>query len=63
MNSVGHRSEQGPFVLGERQGVHAERVAIEKLTKDDLQDSTIYTTLEPCVAVQPGQTLQSVVPT
>ena len=45
--STGHR--------GERQGVHAERVAIEKLSKEELQGSTIYTTLEPCVTIQQGQ--------
>lgn len=48
--STGHR--------GERKGVHAERIAIEKLSKEDLQDSTIYTTLEPCVTIQLGQTTE-----
>jgi diaminohydroxyphosphoribosylaminopyrimidine deaminase/5-amino-6-(5-phosphoribosylamino)uracil reductase len=42
---------------GERKGIHAERIAIEKLSKEDLQDSTIYTTLEPCVTIQSGQTI------
>lgn len=46
--ATGHR--------GEKQGIHAERVAIEKLTIDDLKDSTIFTTLEPCVTIQSGQT-------
>ena len=40
---------------GEKDGVHAERVAIEKLTPEELQDSIIYTTLEPCVKVQEDQ--------
>lgn len=34
---------------GEVPGVHAERIVIEKLGKDELVDSTMYTTLEPCV--------------
>lgn len=40
---------------GERQGIHAERVAIEKLNKEELNGSTIHTTLEPCVTIQQGQ--------
>ncbi|MBE7443704.1 MAG: CMP deaminase [Flavobacteriales bacterium] len=40
---------------GEIQGVHAERVAIEKLSPTDLYDSSIYTTLEPCVTIQQEQ--------
>jgi pyrimidine deaminase RibD-like protein len=46
--STGHR--------GERSGVHAERVAIEKLSAQELQGTTIYTTLEPCITIQDGQT-------
>jgi diaminohydroxyphosphoribosylaminopyrimidine deaminase/5-amino-6-(5-phosphoribosylamino)uracil reductase len=48
--STGHR--------GEVQGVHAERIAIEKLSQEELQNSTIYTTLEPCVTIQQGQTTE-----
>jgi diaminohydroxyphosphoribosylaminopyrimidine deaminase/5-amino-6-(5-phosphoribosylamino)uracil reductase len=44
---------------GEKVGVHAERVAIEKLTSEQLKDSTLYTTLEPCVKLQQGQTVES----
>jgi diaminohydroxyphosphoribosylaminopyrimidine deaminase / 5-amino-6-(5-phosphoribosylamino)uracil reductase len=40
---------------GEKKGTHAERVAIEKLSKDDLQDATIHTTLEPCVTIHQEQ--------
>lgn len=40
---------------GEMKGIHAERVAIDKLSKDDLQDATIHTTLEPCVTIQQEQ--------
>lgn len=40
---------------GEISGIHAERVAIEKLNQDDLLGSTIYTTLEPCVTIQREQ--------
>lgn len=40
---------------GERNGVHAERVAIEKLSPTELQDATIHTTLEPCVTIQQEQ--------
>jgi pyrimidine deaminase RibD-like protein len=40
---------------GEMKGVHAERVAIEKMSKEELHGSTIYTTLEPCVTIQWGQ--------
>lgn len=43
---------------GEMKGIHAERVAIEKLSKDDLQDATIHTTLEPCVTIQKEQTTE-----
>jgi len=40
---------------GEVTGKHAERVAIEKLSIDQLQGATIYTTLEPCTEIHEGQ--------
>lgn len=46
---------------GEITGVHAERVAIEKLNKEELQDSTIFTTLEPCVTIHQEQITKSCV--
>ena len=44
---------------GEIPGWHAERVAIEKLSRDDLVGSTVYTTLEPCVGIHSDQDLES----
>jgi len=44
---------------GERVGVHAERIAIEKLSKEQLNNSIVFTTLEPCVALQDDQTVES----
>ena len=41
--STGHR--------GEISKTHAERVAIDKLTREELIDSSLYTTLEPCVGL------------
>ena len=38
---------------GEVSGKHAERVAIEKLSVDQLQGATIYTTLEPSLKYHP----------
>lgn len=49
--SVGYR--------GEVTGRHAERVSIEKLFPDELKDSTLFTTLEPCIKLQPGQIVES----
>lgn len=40
---------------GERNSFHAERIAIEKLSADDLCGSIIYTTLEPCIELQQEQ--------
>lgn len=44
---------------GEIPGRHAERVAIEKLSRVDLVGSTVYTTLEPCVDIHSDQALES----
>jgi diaminohydroxyphosphoribosylaminopyrimidine deaminase/5-amino-6-(5-phosphoribosylamino)uracil reductase len=44
---------------GEVNGIHAERVAIEKLEKDQLRESTLYTTLEPCVTISSTQPIQA----
>jgi diaminohydroxyphosphoribosylaminopyrimidine deaminase/5-amino-6-(5-phosphoribosylamino)uracil reductase len=49
--ATGHR--------GEIQCRHAERVAIEKLSREDLFGSTIYTTLEPCVKLHNDQDVES----
>lgn len=49
--STGHR--------GEVKGKHAERVAIEKLASVELENSTIYTTLEPCVLLHEAQNIVS----
>ena len=49
--STGHR--------GEAKGRHAERVAIEKLSREDLRGSAIYTTLEPCVGLYDNQNIES----
>ncbi|MBI9052333.1 MAG: CMP deaminase [Bacteroidales bacterium] len=44
---------------GEKKGIHAERVAIEKLNNEQLKDSILYTTLEPCVSIQKDQSVKS----
>jgi diaminohydroxyphosphoribosylaminopyrimidine deaminase/5-amino-6-(5-phosphoribosylamino)uracil reductase len=49
--STGHR--------GEVKRQHAERVAIEKLNREDLSGSTMYTTLEPCVGLHDDQDVES----
>ncbi|WP_413738383.1 deaminase [Shewanella sp. BJSY2023SW001] len=43
---------------GEEKGVHAERIAIRKLTCEEVQGSTVYTTLEPCVELNDGQEIE-----
>jgi pyrimidine deaminase RibD-like protein len=49
--STGHR--------GEVKRRHAERVAIEKLSRESLSGATLYTTLEPCVELHDDQDLSS----
>jgi pyrimidine deaminase RibD-like protein len=49
--ATGHR--------GELKGRHAERVAIEKLNRERLIGSTLYTTLEPCVDLYDDQDTES----
>ncbi|HHQ4928613.1 TPA: deaminase [Aeromonas hydrophila] len=44
---------------GETKGVHAERVAIRKLTSEAVQGATVFTTLEPCVELHEGQEIES----
>lgn len=44
---------------GEVRGVHAERVAIRKLTPEEIKDSIVYTTLEPCVSLHEDQEVES----
>lgn len=49
--STGHR--------GEAKGMHAERIAIRKLSREELEGSTLYTTLEPCVELHCDQGVES----
>ncbi|NOG73466.1 CMP deaminase [Roseicella sp. DB1501] len=44
---------------GEVAKKHAERVALEKLAMTDRIGSTVFTTLEPCVALQANQATES----
>ncbi|MGI6664699.1 MAG: CMP deaminase [Christensenellaceae bacterium] len=44
---------------GERTNIHAERVAIEKLNHEQLAESSLYTTLEPCVTLKDDQSFES----
>lgn len=61
---VGVVVEKDGFLLatgyrGENSTVHAERVALRKLQPDQIKGSTVYTTLEPCVALHDGQEIES----
>lgn len=44
---------------GEARGVHAERVALRKLTDAESRGSTVFTTLEPCVELNENQNIDS----
>lgn len=44
---------------GEVKNLHAERVAINKLTNDELKGATVFTTLEPCVELHKEQEIVS----
>lgn len=44
---------------GETRGVHAERIAIRKLSSEQVQGSTVFTTLEPCVELHDNQEIDS----
>ena len=44
---------------GELPGIHSERIAIEKLNQEQLNNSTLFTTLEPCVKLQHEQEIES----
>ncbi|MBS3796525.1 hypothetical protein [Pseudoalteromonas sp. BDTF-M6] len=44
---------------GETRGVHAERVAIRKISDEEVQGSTVFTTLEPCVELHDEQEIKS----
>ena len=64
------KSEEFPFVgaiiskdgtilskgfRGEQTSIHAERIAIEKLTDIELYGATLFTTLEPCINIKNEQ--------
>lgn len=44
---------------GEKPKMHAERVALEKLSEADRIGATVFTTLEPCVNLQANQATRS----
>ncbi|MCK7334361.1 deaminase [Enterobacter bugandensis] len=44
---------------GEVKNLHAERVAINKLSNDQLRGATVFTTLEPCVELHKDQEISS----
>ncbi|PME61956.1 CMP deaminase [Vibrio lentus] len=44
---------------GETKNVHAERIAIRKLTAEQVKGATVYTTLEPCVELHKEQEISS----
>lgn len=54
-----HGSVLATGYRGEVSRTHAERIAIEKLTREQLVDATLYTTLEPCVDLQHEQRVES----
>lgn len=49
--STGFRGEVGK--------IHAERVALEKISEADSVGATVFTTLEPCVDIRENQTVSS----
>lgn len=44
---------------GETTNVHAERVALRKLSKDEIIGATVFTTLEPCIELHDEQEIKS----
>lgn len=44
---------------GEIRSVHAERVALRKLTEEEIRGATVFTTLEPCVELHEEQEVKS----
>lgn len=54
-----HGSVRATGYRGEVGRTHAERIAIEKLTREELANATLYTTLEPCVSLHQDQSVES----